>query len=490
MPIVRRPILTESLGIGAFVCAAAGVLAGSSLAYVCHPGVAGTKMLTLRGSVVSLRTAGRHATFVVRSTAGACTSTVWNTATGTALAAPSVCPVVRKPASAGNVAPIGVPLPIHPQTLVSSGGIAVVSARGQGVFAVRLSDGLFGFLGPDGGGFAPRFDAQGGVLFHDGESKLALRQGRTVVEHLTRAAVAATIARTARPLVTGGPIRSLSMDGLRVALAVGDTSGRCDRVLYWNVAWNPAQRVSAPSGPTCLVRPQGVEIPSVAIGGFRAEWLVTQNGASRLIAGSPLCQEWVLGRYGTTGAVSALAGDGATLAFAAGSNGRTIVSVVNGKYRPVAIASGSGRPTLAADGTRVAILWPNGRLELRSRSGVLLGTWHTAGTTIALQGRELVTLGSGRLEVYVGGALVHTWRVPASARGVDLQNGLAAFAAGSRALVLDTRTGHIAVVARAPSALIGVQIESPGLAYAWSTGSRGTARFLTMRQVELALGLR
>ena len=58
----------------------------------------------------------------------------------------------------------------------------MISARGQGVYAVRLSDGLFGFLGPDGGGFAPRFDAQGGVLFHDGESKLALRQGKTVVE--------------------------------------------------------------------------------------------------------------------------------------------------------------------------------------------------------------------------------------------------------------------------------------------------------------------
>jgi hypothetical protein len=368
-----------------------------------------------------------------------------------------------------------------------SGGVALVFSRGHGVYAVRLSDGLFAFLGPDGGGFAPRFDGSGGVIFHDGESKLALRQGRTVVEHLTRSAVAATIARTAKPLVTGGPIRALSMDGPRVALAVGDTTGRCDRVLYWNVAWNPAQRVSAPSGPTCLVRPQGVEIPSVAIGGFRAEWLVTQNGASRLIAGSPLCQEWVLGRYGTTGAVSAMAGDGATLAFAATAGGHTTVSVVDGKYRPVAIATGSGRPTLAADGARVAILWPGGRLELRSRSGTLLGAWHTAGTTIALEGDELVSLGSRRLEVYDSGRLVHSWRVPTAAHGIDLQNGVAAFAAGSRAMVLDTRTGHAAVVARAPSALIGVQIEEPGLAYAWSTGSRGTARFLTTRQVDRAL---
>jgi hypothetical protein len=381
-----------------------------------------------------------------------------------------------------------VPLPIKPQTVAESGGVAVISARGQGVYAVRLSDGLFGFLGPDGGGFAPRFDAQGGVLFHDGESKLALRQGRTVVEHLTRAAVAATIARTARPLVTGGPIRSLSMDGPRVAVAVGDTSGRCDRVLYWNVAWNPAQRVSAPSGPTCLVRPQGVEIPSVAIGGFRAEWLVTQNGASRLIAGSPLCQEWVLGRYGSTGAVSAMAGDGATLAFAATSSGHTTVFVVNGKYRPVAIASGRGGPSLAADGSHVAILWPNGRLELRSRSGVLRGAWRAQpGAAIALQGHELVALGSGRLAVYEASRLAHTWSVPRAARGIDVQDGVAAFAVGSRAVVLDTRTGRTATVGRGPTVLAGVQIEGLGLAYAWSAGPRGTARFLTARQIELAL---
>ena len=99
----------------------------------------------------------------------------------------------------------------------------------------------------------------------------------------------------------------------------------------------------------------------------------------------------------------------------------------------------------------------------------------------------MVTLGSGRLEVYDAARLVHSWRVPASAHGIDLQNGIAAFAAGQRAMVLDTRTGHAAVVARAPAALTGVQIEGPGLAYAWSTGSRGTARFLTTRQVDLAL---
>ena len=250
------------------------------------------------------------------------------------------------------------------------------------------------------------------------------------------------------------------------------------------------------SGPA-RERPVGTDVPRaaagrrdppVAIGGFRAEWLVTQNGGSRLIAGSPLCQEWVLGRYNSTGVVSAMAGDGATLAFAATSIGRTNVFVVNGKYRPVAIASGRGRPTLAADGSHIAVLWPNGRLELRSRSGALLGAWHAQpGAAIALQGHELVALRSGRLSVYDAGRLAHTWRVPAAAHGIDVQNGVAAFAVGSRAVVLDTRTGHTATVGHGATALTGVQIEGPGLAYAWSAGSTGTARFLTTRQVELAL---
>jgi hypothetical protein len=509
------------LTAGALVVLAAGLLAGSSLAYVCHPSAAGTRMVTLRGSVVSLRTHGPSVAFVLKNAQGTCSRTVWSTATGAAVSAPAICPAPARLSSglsplaagpmgqrvvvargaldrpdvlkvyAGTTIVRSLPLPLRPSTLVSSHGIAVVSARGQGVFAVRLSDGLFGFLGPDGGAFAPRLDARG-VLFHDAESKLALRRGNTVVEHMTLAAVAKTIARTGMPLVTGGPIRSLSMDGPRVALAVGDTGGRCDRVLYWNVAWNPAQRVSAPSGPTCLVRPQGVQIPAVAIGGFRAEWLVTQNGASRLIAGSPLCQEWVLGRFGTTGAVSSLTGDGGTLAFAASVGDRTTVSIVNAKYRPVTIASGTGEPVLAADGSRVAILWPSGRIEVRSHTGALVASFAgRPGTALALQRNELVTLGSGRVSVYDlhSSRLAHSWPVAATAKGLDLENGIAAFSAGGKATVLDTKTGRTAIVGRAPTALTGVQIEGPGLAYAWTSGSKGTARFITTRQVDLALGL-
>jgi hypothetical protein len=501
------------------VLIAAGLLAGSSFAYVCHPSVAGTRMLTLRGSVVSLRLHGASAGFVLRKPSGSCSHVAWSTANGLATAVAASCPaplrlqastapavlgsgLVRVVRGGGNRPDVlkvfgvdgkllrSLPLPARPETLSSSGGIAVFAARGQGVFAIRLSDGLFGFLGPDGGSFAPRLGATG-VLFHDGESKLALRRGKTVVEYMSRPAILRTIARTAHPLVTGGPIRSLSMDGPRVAVAVGDTAGKCDRVLYWNVAWNPAQRVSSAGGPTCMVRPQNVQIPAVAIGGFRAEWLVTENGASRLVAGSPLCQEWVLGRYGSTGAVTSLTGDGGLLAFAATAAGRSTVSVVNAAYRPVAIASGPGSPVIAADRSRVAILWLDGRIEVASRAGKILAAFKgRAAGAVALQGNELVTLGGGRVSVFdvSTGKALHHYRVAASATGADLQDGVVAFTQGRKAMVLDLSNGRTAVVGHAPSALVGVQIEGPGLAYAWSTGARGVARFVTTRQLDLALG--
>ena len=504
--------------------AAAALLAGSALAYVCHPDSVGTRTLTLHASVLRVSPHGSTIDLLV-SSHGSCSRVIWNTAAGLSDSIQAACTSKPRSMSSGRaILPAlsassngqrisvtrgwlqqpdvltirdsrgklvrALPLPARPQTLSVSDGLAVFSAKGQGVFAIRLSDGLFSFLGPDGGAFQPQLSSRG-VVFHDGESKLALRHGETIVKFLPRSAILQSIERTARPLVTGGPIRSVSMDGPRVAVAVGDTRGLCDRVLYWNIAWYPAQRVSAPAGPTCQLRPSGVEISSVAIGGFRAEWLVSQPGSARLVAGSPLCQEWVLGRFSSPNAVTALTGDGGTLAFATTVNRRSSVSTVNAKYRPQQIATGAGVPRLASDRARVAILWPDGSVDVRARGGALVASIRTgAAQAVALQGNMLAVLRHGSLEIYNvrAGTLVHRWPVPAGATGVDLQYGVAAFTQGRSALVLDTRTGRTAVVGHGLAPLVGVQIEAPGLAYAWTTGAKGVAQFVTTRQIDLALG--
>jgi hypothetical protein len=339
-------------------------------------------------------------------------------------------------------------------------------------------DGLYTYLGPDGGSFQALLGPRG-VLFHDGESRRALREGKTILKFVPRRAIMHSIAKTAAPLVVGGPIHSISMDGPRVALSVGDVRSVCDRILYWNVAWRPVQRISARSGPTCRPGHTGVAIGRLAIGGFRTEWLTSERW---LIAGSPLCQEWLVRRGGKVGA---MAGDGRTLAFAAG---RT-VAIVDGHYRPRAIASGPSAPlALSADTRRVAILWPGGSVEVRSLRGRLLATIDVGADArrIAIEGDTLVASGPGRLDLYAISFTKRTahWLLPAGTTGLAFRFGVAAFSQGRKALVVDTRTGRTATVGRGQTRLVGVELDTAGLAYAYGR----VARFVPTQQIRRLLG--
>jgi hypothetical protein len=284
------------------------------------------------------------------------------------------------------------------------------------------------------------------------------------------------------------------MDGLRVALAVGAPTAGCDEVLYWNVAWSPVQRISAPLGPTCAPGDRGTRIGAVAIGGFRAEWLASSRDETRLIAGSPLCQEWVV-RHLDSDRLTGVAADGSTIAYATtsreqGMRGATSIGIVSGAWRAHQITTGTGAPrSLAANGTRVAILWPDGTAEVRGISGRLIARVNVGDSrSLALEGTRLAVLRPGRLDVFDTRSGRRVRSFPArGATGLDIQYGVAAFARGREAVVLDTRTGRTAVVGRAPTRLVGVQIEGPGLAYAWSSARHGVARFVTTAQLDRAL---
>jgi hypothetical protein len=485
-------------------------LAGPALAYVCHPNGKGTRTTTVDGAVSRVALHGSTAVFVAME-GNRCNRVAWNTSAGAVRPAPVAC---SRFAGARRVASTALPaastgayrltvapgsaarpsllrisahgelmralaLPALPRTLVASGGLAVFSAsRGEGLFAVRLTDGLYTYLAPDGGAF-PALLGPRGVLFHDGESKLALGEGKTVLKFVPRATILRSIAKTASPFVAGGPIHAISMDGPRVALSVGDVRNVCDRVVYWNVAWRPVQRVSARSGPTCRPGRTGVGIDRLAIGGFRTEWLTSDR---MLIAGSPLCQEWVLSRGGR---IAAMAGDGGTLAFAVGHR----VAIVDAHYRPRTIAVGARAPlALAADSRRVAILWRDGRVEVRSRHGRLLVTIAVAAGVrrIAIDGNTLVASGLPGVDLYAirSGKRVAHRPLPAGATGLDVQFGIAAFARGREALVADTRTGQTAVVGRGSAPLVGVQIDGAGLAFAYGR----VARFVPMEHLLRLLG--
>jgi hypothetical protein len=124
------------------------------------------------------------------------------------------------------------PLPVRVRryTLQAAGSLAAYSALGgNGLWVTRLSDGRTTFVAPDRSGDRPRLDSRG-VAYEAALSKDA-PSDRAVLKFVPTAALEQELAQVRRPISTSGPIRSISMDGTRVALAVGGPSSGCDSVL-------------------------------------------------------------------------------------------------------------------------------------------------------------------------------------------------------------------------------------------------------------------
>lgn len=496
-------------------------LTAPALAYLCHKDPAGTRVLFVHGRIGDYAAAGTRVTFSLHGADG-CRTVVWDARSRAVRELHATC--ARRPAERSLVsrATIGAsgpvspptfnvwkrgqlvrswPLPARAATIAISGKLGVFSAAGGGgLYGIRLADGQVGLIGPNRPGDTPRL-TQAGVFYQDDEFKRDRTKGIVRLKFVPTRGIAAIIDRAQRPLTTHGRIGSLAMDGPRVALAVADPSGACDRVLYWNVAWRPVQRISAPNGPTCVLRRQ-TAINRVAIGGFRAAWLRSSGSEQAIIAGSPRCQEWVIRRLrsGPGGdTVSAVAGDGQTLSFAITRHQRELrgtaeIAVISGRFRAVDIASRTGVPEqLAVEDGRIAVLWDDGVVEVRSLRGRVLQQFELGHSrSIALSRDRLLALRDGRVDLYSvsTGERVATWPVPADVTGVDVQYRLAIFHSDRLVYGLDVDSGRRAVLGRAPTSIVDAQIEAAGLAYAYNQGSRGTARFVPIAALERAFGER
>jgi hypothetical protein len=505
-----------------FVATAVACLAlgAPAAAYLCHKDPPGTRVLFVHGQIAQYSAVGTRVAITYRGEQG-CRSVVWDAQSGTvqrqhaaqctavhgarALAAWRVDVETSERAVPPtlNVWRHGRvlhrwPLPARPLTLARVGDLGVFSAAGAaGLYAIRLSDGQVGLIGPNRPHDTPRL-TKAGVFYQDDEFKRDRMKGVVRLKFVPARGISTIIDRAQLPIVTDGEIEALAMDGPRVALAVAGASRGCDRVLYWNVAWRPVQRISAPNGPTCALK-RHTAITRVAIGGFRAAWLRSTGSEQSIVAGSPKCQEWVirrlrLGAGGDT--VTAVTGDGQTLAFAIARHERELrgtaeIGVISGRFRAVDIASRKGTPDgLAADGAHVAVLWDDGVAEVRGLRGRLLqqldvGRAHA----IALAGDVLLVLRPGRLDAYSlqKHQRVGAWSVSRDVASVDVQYGIAVLRSNHAVYALDLRSGRSVVLGRTRSALVGAQIEAAGVAYAFNAGSHGIARFLPIAAVERAL---
>ncbi len=504
----------------------------------CHPDPAGTRTLTVTGTIDGYALDGDQVLVDYHRSARCAASIAWrftvdpqaNASACDRSAAPATRSGLREPAALaaadaweavrvvrparGRDLPYRMvvhdrlsgavrswPLLDRPVSVDVFDGIAVFSAiRGRGLYALRLSDGTTALVGVDRSFDTPQIGPSG-VVYQDDLDKGKHSSGRITLKLITLAAVRADLDAAGLPLRTT-PIRSISMDGPRVALAVSDPLGRCDSILFWNIPWHFVSRLTQPSGPTCTQHHAPGGITQVALGGSRAEWTTTYGTGTELLAADIVnCQEWVVTRLADRPGgdhLIGMSGDGPLLTFAVTRHERELrgsssVGIVAGTFRNRTIADGGATPVaVSADTRRVATLRADGTVDVRTIGGRLTTKLKVAAPiAIALRlNRIAVLTADGRLNLYSlpAGRLLRSLPSPAGARdSIDMYYGIAVVTAGTDVYAIDLGSGRTTTVAHAP-ARVRAEIEAPGIAYQYNAGGHGYLQFVPLSRVEAALG--
>jgi hypothetical protein len=397
------------------------------------------------------------------------------------------------------------PLVDRPARVALYDDIAILSNAGRHeLFAIRLSDGRIAQIGITRPGDRPLI-GPAGVLYQDdmrlSEHRRAFANGgkgigtpRVSLKLVPLQTVRTELARVGgdqrgHPVQTNS-ITSISMDGPRVAFAVSDPKGRCDRVMFWNIPWHRVSTLSQASGPTCLPTHAPGGITDVAIAGSRAMWTTTYGNTTRLIAASIIkCVEWVVARPTSAGMhLTGLAGDGIILAYGlSAGKGASDVGIVPQAWagwqinRAVSIVR-----SMSVDSDRIAVLRGNGTVSLLTRGGRLVQRIQVgSGRAIALRPGALAVLSPGTLAVYrpETGLRIRTWNVGPGATSLDMYNGIALVTAGRAVYSFDVATGRTARLFQA-NGPVAAALESPGAAIQYNAGGRGYLRFLPMSWIE------
>jgi hypothetical protein len=295
---------------------------------------------------------------------------------------------------------------------------------------------------------------------------------------------------------TNGWIESIAMDGPRLAY---DVSARlspgltCNKLFVWNVQTNAGALVSGKQTCAADSTSTGGGVTKIAVAGTRVAWLVNQGGNTEsddylYTASLPNPKEKLLASAVRTGDVDgALAGDWIRYLVGGGDriavnrwttnaeNTATKASLDRVGSKLTAIATGT--VTLGAaslDLRRVAVLRADGKVALYSTDtgNVLLTVTPASAKEVALRKDYVVVLTKTKtLEIYNArtGALVKTWPVTPGAARLDVHSGIAVYAVGRKVHLLRLSDGKAAVLATAPRAIEGLQIEAPGIAYAYNT---------------------
>jgi hypothetical protein len=384
------------------------------------------------------------------------------------------------------------PVPYSGASLDVAAGVAVFATTGgSGLYGLRVADGKIAFLGAERSHDNPQIE-RAGIVYRDNLYPRIARAGLTTVKFVPIHAVRRSLAAVGRTLRTPGTIRSFSMDGPRVSLAVAGAGHSCDRILHWNIPWHytsfitqPAQHeATCPNGTTRVA-----QAGSVALGGLGSAWVLHGAHGEQLVReNSVACVERVL----ATGRIPLVAGDGSLIAYVRRAGARWELGSAGWRAAHPLASSQVAVKALSVSGDRIAALHADGAVEIHSRWGSLLGTVTVPGArSISLDGAQLAVLsGSRSLSVFDArsGRLEHFWRLPKGARGpVDIRYGVAVVTAGRSVLGIRLATGRTAVLLHAPRS-VRAQIEGPGVAYTYNLGGHGFVGFVPLAQIERRLG--
>lgn len=313
---------------------------------------------------------------------------------------------------------------------------------------------------------------------------------------------------------TNGWIETIAMDGPRLAYAVKGGS-TCTGVFAWNVLTGSAARVSARGTCSADSTSTGGGVTAIAVAGTRLAWIVNMGGNTEsadvlYTASVPKPREKLVANVLRTGDVDGtlaggwlggLVGGGDRIAVdqfttnASGTITKAALRRLDGELTTIAAGSGTLRAE-SLDLHRIAVLRADQKVALYdTETGRLLRTVApSSARAVALRQDYLLVLTRTRtIEIFNAktGAPVRALRVAAGAAKLDAHSGIAAYAVGRTVHILRLADGKDTVLATAPRAITALQVEAPGIAYAYNTvrGTRdvGNLAFVPMRRATSVL---
>ena len=308
---------------------------------------------------------------------------------------------------------------------------------------------------------------------------------------------------------TKGEIESIAMDGPRVAYAVSGGSG-CTKVIVLNVLTRAAAVASGPKTCDADNSSTGAGVREIAIAGLRVAWIVNQGGNSEsndylytaTLGGARERLVSSAFRSGDVDGILAgawtghLVGAGDRIAvnrFTTNTEG-TITQASLQRLDAGLSTLALGIPSLYAaslDLHRVAVLRTDQKVAIYDTETrkLLLTIAPSSAREIALRKDYLVVLTRTKtLEVYNShtGVRLKTWPVAAGASRLDVHSGIAVYAVWRTVFEIRLADGRDGPLVTAPRAIEGLEIEAPGVVYAYNTFKGledvGNLAFVPLRQ--------